>query len=115
RQFGSWWTGLILPLAYAKPGADLEKLMGPLYQLLRDVIEALRGREGVYLRCVAEEYDALLAAYRHEKQGGTDHAEWRQICQRFGSFLVDHQETDGSWFRAYDFAGKSIISPVNWF
>lgn len=27
REFGSWWTGLILPLAYADPGADLEKLM----------------------------------------------------------------------------------------
>ena len=70
RSFGSWWTGLILPLAYAKPGADLEKLMGPLYQLLRDVIESLRDREGAYLRCVAEEYSALPPSLSARKCSG---------------------------------------------
>ena len=53
RKFGSWWTGLILPLAYSEPGADLEALMGPLYGHLREVITALAGRQGILspLRC----------------------------------------------------------------
>ena len=83
RSFGSWWTGLILPLAYAKPGADLEGLMGPLYQLLRDVIELLRDREGAYLRCVAEEYSALIDAYRYERE---QRAHSSGMARRLGRF-----------------------------
>ena len=76
RKFGFWWTGLILPLAYAEPGADLEALMGPLYRHLREVITALAGRQGVYLRCVVEEYDALLRAYRYENRRGAEPGDW---------------------------------------
>lgn len=115
RSFGSWWTGLILPLAYAKPGADLEKLMGPLYQLLRDVIEALRDRDGAYLRCVSEEYSALIDAYRYERERGRTHADWLAAAFVFGEFLLGAQGTDGSWRRAYDFEGRAIVAPESWF
>jgi hypothetical protein len=115
RSFGSWWTGLILPLAYAEPGADLEKLMGPLYQLLRDVIESLRDREGAYLRCVAEEYSALIEAFRYERERGGAHPEWLAASVVFGEFLLGAQESDGSWSRAYDFDGRAISTPQSWF
>jgi len=115
RSFGSWWTGLILPFAYAKPGADLEKLMGPLYQLLRDVIESLRDREGAYLRCVAEEYSALIDAYQYERERGRVHPEWLAASVVFGEFLLGAQEKDGSWRRAYDFDGRAITTLESWF
>jgi hypothetical protein len=115
RQFGSWWTGLVLPLAYAAPGGDLERLMGPLYQLLRDVIEALRDKDGIYLRCVAEEHDALVAAYRHERQRGADRAAWLAAARAFAEFLIAAQEPDGAWRRAYTFAGEPMTEPASWF
>ncbi|MBV9287632.1 MAG: hypothetical protein JO288_07380, partial [Hyphomicrobiales bacterium] len=115
RRFGSWWTGLILPLAYAEPGADLEGLMGPLYRHLRDVIEALKDKEGGYLRCAVEEYAALLAAYRYEAGRGAERAHWLAAARAFGEFLVAVQAPDGSWARAYTLAGEPISEPAEWF
>jgi hypothetical protein len=115
REFGSWWTGLVLPLAYAKPGGDLEALMGPLYRHLHDVIEALADRQGIYLRCAVEEYSALLAAYRYELSRGVDHPEWLAACRVFAEFLLSVQQADGSWFRAYSPVGGAITDPRSWF
>jgi hypothetical protein len=115
RKFGSWWTGLILPLAYAEPGGNLEALMGPLYHHLRDVIEALADRDGIYLRCAVEEYAALLAACRYESGIGHDHPDWLAACRTFGDFLVSVQQPDGSWYRAYTPSGEAITEPENWF
>lgn len=80
-------------------------------QLLRDVVESLRDREGVYLRCVAEEYSAFTDGYRYESDRGDIHREWLAASVVFGEFLVGAQEKDGSWFRAYDFDGRAITSP----
>jgi hypothetical protein len=115
RRFGSWWTGLILPLAYAKPGGNLETLMGPLYGHLHGVIESLAGREGIYLRCVAEEYEALLAVFRHQRDRGDDHEEWRACLDTFSEFLIAAQNEDGSFYRAYTADGEAITEPSSWF
>ena len=56
RQFGSWWTGLVLPLAYAAPGGDLEPPDGPtLPASSATSSRSSRDKDGIYLRCVAEE------------------------------------------------------------
>jgi len=89
--------------------------MGPLYQLLRDVIESLRDREGAYLRCVAEEYSALIDAYQYERERGRVHPEWLAASVVFGEFLLGAQEKDGSWRRAYDFDGRAITTLESWF
>jgi hypothetical protein len=115
RSFGNWWTGLLLPLAYAKPGQGLEQLMGPIYNNLKDVIEALAKMDGLYLRCAVEEYEPLLHAYLHEGAKGEDHPSWREAVLRFGEFLLSAQETDGAFRRAYTLAGEPISAPVNWF
>jgi hypothetical protein len=115
RRYASWWTGLLLPLAYAEPGEDLERLMGPLYDHLRPVIEALQGRDGTYLRCLGEEYDALLQAYEFEHALGNSHEDWLHAALRFGRFLASVQEPDGSWFRAYDLDGSPLTDPDFWF
>jgi hypothetical protein len=115
RSFGNWWTGLLLPLAYAKPGQGLEELMGPVYNNLKDVIEALATMEGLYLRCAVEEYEPMLHAYLHESGRGHDHPGWREAVLRFGRFLLGAQEADGSFRRAYTLAGEPISAPINWF
>ena len=40
KEFNFWWTGLLLPLAYAK-GEELERLMGPLYRNKKEVVDRL--------------------------------------------------------------------------
>jgi hypothetical protein len=115
RSFGNWWTGLLLPLAYAKPGQGLEQLMGPVYNNLKEVIEALASMEGLYLRCAVEEYEPMLHAYLHEHRRGHDHPDWREAVLRFGEFLLGAQEADGSFRRAYTLAGEPISTPIHWF
>jgi hypothetical protein len=111
----SWWSGLILPLAYAEEGEDLEELMGPVYEHMKYAIEPLRNVDGTYLRCMAEEHAALLRAYVAEKQRGVVHEDWLDAVIRFGRFLQKAQEEDGSWRRAYSFEGEGLVEPRAWF
>ncbi|KAF7169311.1 hypothetical protein CNMCM6106_004223 [Aspergillus hiratsukae] len=108
----SWWTGLLLPLAYAKPGEDLEGLMGPLHGHLQTVIESLSRTHGVYTRCVLEETEALLSLYQSLNDAPKS---WLEVVTRFGEFLLNAQEPDGSWFRAYSLAGEPLTEPQTWF
>ncbi len=112
---GNWWSGLLLPLAYAEEGQDLEKLMGPVYEHMKYAIEPLRTLDGTYLRCMAEEHGALLRAYEAEKARGFDHASWLHVATKFGEFLLAAQEEDGSWRRAYGFDACGITEPRAWF
>jgi hypothetical protein len=111
----NWWSGLVLPLAYAEDGQDLEALMGPIYDHMRYAIEPLRELDGTYLRCMAEEHWALLRAYQDELAAGHDHPHWLAVAESFGRFLVGAQEGDGSWRRAYGFDGAPITEPRAWF
>lgn len=109
-----WWTGLLLPLAYAE-GERLEKLMGPLYEHRKFVIEHLKKIKGSYLRCMNEDAEALLVIYEYEKSLSNEHPTWLQAAVHYGEFLLKTQEADGSWYRAYDLAGKPITEPAFWF
>ncbi|NEN04757.1 hypothetical protein G3T36_02635 [Diaminobutyricibacter tongyongensis] len=111
----NWWSGLVLPLAYADDGEDLRALMGPVYEHMEYAIEPLRHIDGTYLRCMAEEHAALLRAYEAENQRGAAHPEWLATAVAFGEFLLTAQEPDGSWRRAYDFSGAPVTEPAAWF
>lgn len=112
----SWWSGLLLPLAYAEEGADLRDLMGPVLEHMAYAVDALSGApDGTYLRCVAEEHHALLRAYAAERERGTVHEEWLAVARSFGEFLLGAQEEDGSWRRAYAFDGSALVEPRAWF
>ncbi len=115
KRMDFWWTGVLLPLAYAKPGESLEKYMGPIYNYWDSVIEQLLKVQGSYLRCMSEDANALLLAYEFEKSQKINHQDWLETAQRYGDFLVNVQESDGSWYRAYDINGKPIIEPRLWF
>ncbi len=111
----SWWTGLLLPLAYAEEGADLEKLMGPVYRHRHEIIEGVRSVHGSYLRAMSEDALGLLLAYELEQRHGHAHPEWLAAAVRYGEFLLRVQEADGSWYRAYGTDGKPMRNPPMWF
>ncbi|KIV81322.1 hypothetical protein PV11_03514 [Exophiala sideris] len=112
QRHDSWWTGLLLPLAYAEAGEDLEKHMGPLYSHREPIITALSGTHGIYLRCVLEETEALLHLY--DRSTSSQH-EWFDVAKSFGQFLLATQENDGAWRRAYSLEGQPLVSPDFWF
>ena len=114
KEFNFWWTGLLLPLAYAK-GDELERLMGPLYQNKKEVVDTLSKIKGSYLRCMNEDATALLRIYKYELERGNKHQNWIDAVYRYCDFLMRTQEEDGSWYRAYDISGKPITEPEIWF
>lgn len=114
KKVSFWWTGLLLPLAYAE-GEELEKEMGSLYEHLKHIINKLANLEGAYLRCMNEDVTALLRLYRYEKERGNEHQNWWKAICSYCEFLLRVQEEDGSWYRAYDVTGKRIVDPEIWF
>lgn len=114
KEMNFWWTGLLLPLAYAR-GEDLERLMGPLYTNKKEVVDRLTQIKGSYLRCMNEDATALLRIYRYELERGNDHQNWINAVTNYCGFLLRTQEEDGSWYRAYDISGKPITEPEIWF
>jgi hypothetical protein len=115
KRMDCWWTGLLLPLAYAEPGGSLEELMGPLYRRWETEILQLQQIRGSYLRCMSESVYGLILAYQFEAGQGRVHEEWLAAARRYGEFLVRAQEPDGSWYRAYDHDGRALTSPAIWF
>lgn len=111
----SWWSGLLLPLAYAETATELEKLMGPIAERFASVIEQLEKSPGSFVRTMSESAHGVLLAYEQERSTGTDHASWLAAVRRFGDFLVRSQQPDGSWYRAYSHAGEPVLTPERWF
>lgn len=114
KKVNFWWTGLLLPLAYAT-GTKLQELMGPLYDYRRDVIEVLTKLEGAYLRCMNEDATALLRIYLLEKEKGKEHGNWKEAVLNYAGFLLRTQEDDGGWYRAYDLDAQPLLKPEKWF
>lgn len=113
QRHDSWWTGLLLPLAYAQSTSDLQRLMGPLYEHRKPIIDALAGTHGIYLRCVLEETEALLTLYSVFPGAP---ASWLGVAKKFGAFLLSAQDpADGSWNRAYSLSGEPLTEPDFWF
>ena len=114
KKVDFWWTGLLLPLAYAK-GEELERLMGPIYEYRKPVIEALAKEKGAYLRCMNEDVSALVKTYLYEKKKCVDHPAWRDAIFRYAEFLLKAQRPDGSYYRAYALDGTPLTEPRFWF
>lgn len=112
QRHDSWWTGILLPLAYARPGEDLERLMGQVYTHRQSIIESLSQSHGVYTRCVLEETEALLQLYKTVREPPD---RWLEVAVRFGDFLIRAQESDGTWRRAYSMDGRPLTEPREWF
>ena len=111
--FTHWFTGILMPFQYAEDEAQVRRYVGSqIADALLPVARELRGQEGNYLRTMCESVYPLLLTYQHT---GARHDHWRAAGERFGSFLLQTQAEDGSWYRAYDPDAQGLTSPQAWF
>jgi len=61
-----------------------------------------------YLRMMVEAAFDLLLNYRLYRELDLTYDHWLAVCCRLGDFLVEHQNADGSWYRAYSPDGRPI-------
>ncbi|MCR5491664.1 MAG: hypothetical protein K6F32_06020 [Bacilli bacterium] len=56
----------------------------------------------IYLRMLCDGYDGILDAYLYGKENGVDNPSWKESCIRLANSLVEIQNEDGSFNRAFD-------------
>ena len=56
-----------------------------------------------FLRVASDGMVGALMAYDTMAAAGRPKPEWLVFCKRFGDWLVEHQNSDGTWFREYAF------------
>lgn len=64
-----------------------------------------------YLRIASDGMDGVLRAWDVMRRHGHDKPQWLAFCRRYGDRLVQAQNPDGSWARAFDFSGH-VVSPA---
>ena len=112
-RFTHWFTGILMPFQYAEDETAVRRYVGKqIADALMPIAEELRGQQGNYLRTMCESVYPLLLAYGRT---GSAHQHWLEAGRRFGSFLLDTQADDGSWYRAYAPDGTGLTSPAAWF
>lgn len=65
----------------------------------------------VFLRIASDGMDGVLRAWDVMRWHGRDKPQWLAFCRRYGDRLVQAQNSDGSWARAFDFSGH-VVSPA---
>lgn len=65
--------------------------------------------QGNYLRTMTEPMKDLLAAYIWYRRQGIEKKEWIGAVERFAEFLIEKQNEDGSWYRAYTPEGSPVF------
>ncbi|MBJ6362673.1 hypothetical protein ACFOQM_15615 [Paenibacillus sp. GCM10012307] len=63
---------------------------------------------GNYLRLMVEPAFDLLTAYQRYREEGRIETKWYDAVKRFGNFLVNVQNGDGSWYRAFQPDGTPL-------
>ncbi len=58
-----------------------------------------------FLRCVVDGMEGILDAYRLARAYGEDNEKWLAALEKTADFLVDNQNGDGSFYRAYNTNG----------
>ena len=67
------------------------------------------------MRTMVEAMHYLMLCYQMEAKWGQYHKDWLDAVIRFCDTMVEIQNENGSWNRAYDMNKKTISEPVNWF
>lgn len=65
--------------------------------------------ESNYLRTMTEPVFDLLKAYQWFRAQGRDKKTWMEAVTAYASFLLEKQNKDGSWYRAYTKKGKPVF------
>ena len=55
-----------------------------------------------YIRMLADGIEAILDAYLYERKRGVERADWLSFCKKTADWLVNIQNVDGSYYRAYN-------------
>ena len=66
-------------------------------------------KQGNYLRTMTEPMKDLLAAYLWYRDRGIEKREWMEAVFLFADFLIEKQNEDGSWYRAYTPKGEPVF------
>lgn len=56
----------------------------------------------IYLRYLGDGMEAMVSGAVLGRQKGFAHPSWERFASGFGNWLVDKQNADGSWYRAYN-------------
>lgn len=59
-----------------------------------------------YLRRMTDGMEGMLDCCNLAQSKGLDKPEWFEIVENYADFLVREQNSDGSWYRAYDYGGN---------
>ncbi len=59
-------------------------------------------RGGTAMRVATTGMEGMLNAWRSMKQAGIEKPAWLACCRKFGDWLVENQNDDGSYYLAYD-------------
>lgn len=63
-----------------------------------------------YLRCMVDGVQGVLDAYEYGLEHGIDNTSWLDTVKEFADRLVDKQNADGSFYRAYTTSGNVAIN-----
>ena len=61
-----------------------------------------------FMRIASDGMVGALRAWDVMQQYGRSRPDWLGFCERFGDWLIKHQNSDGSWYREYDWNGKPV-------
>lgn len=104
----SGWIFSMYHLLKGRPLYTVGDPDGPIMHYL-----ARPEKPGNYLRTMVEAAYDLLLNYRLQRDAGRRQDEWLAVCLRFADFLLEVQNADGSWYRAYEPDGTPLRS--GWF
>ncbi len=66
-----------------------------------------------FTRMAVDAMEGLLDAYRLVTAHGVDRQSWYDAITAYADFLVREQNSDGSWFRCYNWDGKMFVNGDN--
>lgn len=67
-----------------------------------------------YLRRMTDGMEGMLSCLTFMADRGTEKPAWEQMVMEYAQFLLGAQNEDGSWYRAFDYAGQ-LFTPDNSF
>jgi hypothetical protein len=108
-------TGTTVPVIWWDPPTDSQN-DGKIHLGSAPLILDTNSNEKPYpsfLRCFVDGMESLLDAYVVSARHGEDKKQWKQALLKTADFLVAHQNTDGSFCRAYNLDGTICLDNSN--
>lgn len=70
--------------------------------------DTFRKEYPTYTRTAADGMEGILVCALLAEQNGQECTQWKEFCIRYGNWMSEHQNEDGSWYRAYDEKGYPV-------